>query len=251
MFFLIISNANADVLEIKVDQHSISLPYWPAGKAHYGGVMIVRGGADVAQAPMLTHFAEQLSHNGWSVVLLNCTNDNTTPWVQQIPETISALREAKNKRIVLVHYGEQLNQSLEYFRKPQSKMINGFVLLSAYDEQSSLDKTPSLRFPLFDIAGQFDYDTVLNQMKQRGKEFKGYKYRAAEIPGAHHDYQYNQKMLLAFIHGWMIKLPESETQPPPILVSFIESVYSSASLIAELDESNWSGFIDDPVEPVQ
>ncbi|MCL9685085.1 alpha/beta hydrolase [Legionella maioricensis] len=252
VFFLIISNTIADVLEIKVDQHPLSLPYWPASKAHYGGVIIVRGGADAAQSPrLLTHFAEQLSHNGWSVVLLNCNNDNTIPWVKQIPETISALREAKNKRIVLVHYGEQLNQSLEYFSKPQSKMINGLVMVSAYDEQSNLDRPPSLRFPLFDIAGQFDYDTVLNQMEQREKEFKQHNYVAVEMPGAHHDYQYSQRMLLAFIHGWMTRLPEFEIQPRPILVSYIEPVYSSASLIAKVDESNWVGFIDDPVEPEQ
>ena len=94
VFFLIISNAIADILEIKVNQHPISLPYWPANKAHYGGVIIVRGGADVVQLPMLlTYFAEQLSRNGWSVVLLNCNNDTTIPWVKQIPETISVLRD--------------------------------------------------------------------------------------------------------------------------------------------------------------
>ncbi|WP_226905564.1 alpha/beta hydrolase [Legionella antarctica] len=235
-----------------MEQKQISLPYWLSEKTQHGGVMIVRGGSDAAQAPMLlTNFAQQLAHNGWSVVLLNCNNDNTVPWVKQIPETISALRESKNKRIVLVHYGEQLNQSLEYFSQPQSKMINGLVMLSAYDEQSSLDIPRSLRFPLFDIAGQFDYDTVLRQMKHREKEFKQFKYMAVEMPGAHHDYLYNQKMLLAYIHGWMSKLPESETHPPPILVSFIEPVHSSKSLIAEIDESNWSGFIDDPVEPEQ
>ena len=250
VFFLIISNATADVLEIKVDQHLISLPYWQANKAHYGGVIIVRGGEDVAQLPLLlTHFAEQLSRNGWSVVLLNCNNDTAIPWVKQIPETISVLREDKNKRIVLVHYGDQLNQSLEYFSKPQAKMINGLVMLSAYDEQSNLDRPPSLRFPLFDIAGQFDYGTVLNQMGQREKEFKRHNYLAVEMPGAHHDYQYSQEMLLAFIHGWMTRLPEIETQPRPILVSYIEPIYSPASLIAEVDESNWVGFIDDPVEP--
>jgi len=250
-FFLMSSNVMADVLEIKVNQDSISLPYWPASNAQYGAVLIVRGGTDIVQWPvLLTHFAEQLSYNGWSVVLLNCNQDNTIPWIKLVPETISTLRGNKNKRIVLLHYGDQLNQSLEYFSKPQSKMINGLVMVSAYDDQANTDTPPKLRFPLFDIAGQFDYDDVLSQMHLREKEFK-HNYLAVEMPGAHHDYQYSQKMLLAFIHGWMTKLPEVEPQKPPILVSYIEPVYSSASTIAQISDSNWTGFIDDFVEPDQ
>ena len=239
----------ADVLEIKVNQSPVSLPYLPARASHYGAVLIVKGGVDAQWPLLLTHFAEQLATNGWSVVLLNCTNDNSIPWINQLPEAISVLRQNHNKRIVLVHYGEQLNQSLEYFSKPQAKMINGLVLLSAYDDQSGLDKFDRLRFPLFDVAGQFDYDMVLSQMGQREKEFKRGNYQAIEMPGAHHDYAYSQKLLIAFIHGWMTKLPETQIQRPPILVSYIEPVYSPSSLIAVVDESNWKGFIDDPVEP--
>lgn len=251
LFFLITSAPRADVLEIKIQPSIIvNLPYWPANSNHYGAVLLVRGGEQFASPPfLLTNFADQLSQYGWSVVLLNCNEDRSIPWIEQLPKTISVLREANNKRIILVHYGEQLNQSLEYFGKPQSKMINGLVMLSAYDEQPNLEKMPSLRFPLFDIAGQFDYDAVLYQMEMRGKGFRHNNYLAVEMPGAHHDYQYSQQMLLAFIHGWMAKLPEFKPQPPPILLSYIEPFYSGASHIATIDESNWSGFIDNPVEP--
>lgn len=235
VFFLISSSGFAANLEIKVNQKSVNLPLWSAKKAHYGAVIIVRGGENPYWSELLLHFAKQLSDNGWSVVLLNCNKKNTVPWIKQIPATISVLRQHQNKRIVMIHYGEQLNQSLEYFNKPQAKRINGLVLLSAYDLQNNLDKAPNLRFPLFDVAGQFDYDTVLNQMKQREQEFKDHNYIAVEMPGAHHDYEYSQKLLLAFIHGWMTKLPETETRPPLILVSYLEPVYFSISKIASID----------------
>ena len=251
IFVLIITNVRADVLEIKVDQTPVSLPYWLASDTHYGGVIIVRGGEQAHWSMLLTHFADQLANNGWSVVLLNCNDGNTVPWIKQVPEVISALRQNKNKRIVLVHYGDQLNQSIDYFSQPQAKLINGLVMLSAYDNQNNLDKPSSLRFPLFDIAGQFDYDTVLTQMQIREKEFKQHNYLSLEMPGAHHDYEYSQRMVLAFIHGWMSKLPIIEPQKPPILASYIEPVYSSASLIAVLHEGNWNGYIDDPDEPKQ
>lgn len=239
----------ADVLDIKINQTPVSLPYWSARNAQYGGVIIVRGGDDAHWPMLLPHFAKQLANNGWSVVLLNCNKDISVPWIKQLPETISALRQNHNKRIVLIHYGEQLNQSLEYFSKPQAKLINGLVMLSAYDEQSHLDKPSRLRFPLFDIAGQFDYDEVLSQMGLRGKEFKQRNYLAIEMPGAHHDYEYSQKLLVAFIHGWMTKLPKFEPQKLPILASYIEPLNSKNSFIAILDEANWSGFIENPVEP--
>ncbi len=253
LFFLLLSNfcGKADTLEIKVNQNPIDLSYWPTGKKHYGAVLLVSGGDDVVQSPiLLTHVAEQLSRYGWSVVLLNCNKDGPVPWVQQIPAAIHILREHKNKRIVLVHYGDQLNQSLEYFSRPQSKMINGLIMLSAYDDDN-WNKPLRLRFPVFDIVGQFDYEAVLYQMEVREREFRAHNYQSIEMPGAHHDYRYSQKMLLAFIHGWMAKLPEFEPQPPPILVSYIEPINSPASVIAKLEESDWTGFIDDPIEPEQ
>lgn len=246
VFFLLISSALAESLEIKVNQTPISLPYWPAPEPHYGAVLLVRGGEHAEWSTLLAHFAEQLAHYGWSVVLLNCDAHNSVPWIAQVPEAISALRMERNKRIILVHYGDQLNQSLDYFSKPQSKMINGLVMLSAYDDQTSMDKPSSLRFPLFDIAGQFDYDEVLNQRVLRGKEFKQRNYLSLEMPGAHHDYEYSQRLLLAFVHGWMAKLPEFEPQPPPILVSYLEPIAFLPSYIASIEDSDWSGFMDNP-----
>lgn len=225
------------------------MPYWSAIKKHYGAVILVKGGSQTYWSQFLAHIAEQLAVSGWSVVLLNCISDTNVPWIKQLPEVINVLRQHKNKRITLIHYGDQLSQTLEYFSKPQAKMINGLVMVSAYDdEEHSLNNPPKFRFPLFDVAGQFDYDDVLTQMEQRQIEFKKNNYRAVEMPGAHHDYQYSQELLLSFVHGWMAKLPEFEPHPPPIFVSFIEPFYSPDSHIVAIDESNWSGFIDNPPE---
>ncbi|KTD46396.1 ATPase [Legionella quateirensis] len=249
IFFFISTSLWADQLEISIDQNSVRLPYWPAQKLHYGAVMIVHGGDQPQWSELLAQCAKQLAANGWSVVLLNCNSDNSVPWIKQLPEVISSLRQNKNKRIIMIHYGEQLNQSLDYFSKPQSKMINGLVLISAYGESSTKDKSLSFRFPIFDVAGQFDYENVLTQMHHRKKEFKDRPYLAVEMPGADHDYEYNQRLLVSFVHGWMTKLPETQTQPRPILESYIEPVYSSQSQIVSITHSDWTGFIDNPVEP--
>lgn len=243
LFFLLISGTWSDTLEIKINQGTVDLPYWPAQKAGYGAVLLVKGGEQEQGSPILAHLARQLANNGWSVALLNTTK-STIPWVDQLPEAISVLRQDNNKRIVLVHYGDEVNLSLDYFAKPQSKMINGLVLLSAYNGQNEEDKPFNLRFPLFDIAGQFDYDTVLDQMGQREREFKKQKYMALELPGAHHDYEYSQRILVAYVHGWMMRLPEIEIHPPPIPLSYIAPVNLWGSYIASIKEADWSGFME-------
>ncbi|HAU1296896.1 TPA: alpha/beta hydrolase [Legionella pneumophila] len=243
LFCLIVSNVFAEKLEITVEQKKVILPYWLSKPVSYGAVIIVRGGETAQWSLLLEQFAKGLFQNGWSVVLLNCTKNNSILWINQLPEVISTLRQNDNKRIVLVHYGDQLNLSLEYFSKLQSKMINGLVMLSAYDLNKNLQKAPRLRFPLFDIVGQFDYDMVKQQRKSREERFKENSYLAIDIPGAPHDYQYSQQLLLAFVHGWMAKLPEFEPQPPPILVSYLEPVYSSASLILSIDELDYQPLV--------
>lgn len=246
LFAFIVPNVLADRLEIKINQDSFDVPYWPAKEARYGAVLIVRGGQPIQWSPFLAGVAKKLSRNGWSVVLLNCDPGISTPWISQLPEIISVLRQDKNSRIVLVHYGDELNQSLDYFSKPQSKMVNGLVMISAYGDIASMENPPSLRFPLFDIAGQFDYDNVLSQMILREKGFKDRNYLSLELPGARHDYEYSQQLLVAYVHGWMSKLPEFRPQPRPILVSYIEPLYSLVSHIASIRESDWYGFINNP-----
>lgn len=233
------SSALAKPLEITVEQTQIKLPYWVAKNPHYGAVIIVKGGQIAEWSVLLSAVAKQLSHYGWSTVLLNSKKEGSTPWVAQLPETISALRQDNNQRIILVHYGDQLNQSLEYFSKPQAKTINGMIMLSAYDDQNAVGLTlKNVRFPLYDIVGQFDYDRVHRQMRLREKQFNQTNYHAVEMPGAQHDYEYSQKMLIAFVHGWMSKLPEFKPQPAPILSSYIEPVLFLVSHIASIDGFN-------------
>jgi hypothetical protein len=221
------SSLFAETLNIKVSQSDLSLPFWSSKQLHYGGVLIIRGGEQAHWSILLASLAKQLAQNGWSVALLNCKEDKSISWIDQLPNAISALRQDNNKRIVIVHYGDQLNVTLDYFNKPQAKLVNGIVLLSAYDLKNKLDKPMNLRFPVFDIAGQFDYDVVLQQRAIRESEIKAPNYLMIEMPGAQHDYQYSKQLLLAFVHGWMAKLPEFIPQPPPILVSYVEPVFAS------------------------
>ncbi|CAM2855988.1 alpha/beta hydrolase [Legionella worsleiensis] len=222
--FFISTSLSADQLEITVDQKKLQLPFWPAQTQRYGAVLIVRGGEQPHWSDMLAQCANKLATNGWSVVLLNCNPAQGIPWINQLPEVIGSLRKEKNKRIILIHYGDQLNQSLEYFSKPQSKMINALVMISAYGDIDIKDKGSEFRFPIFDVVGQFDYDTVLAAMDKRKKQFKEKSYLAMQMPGADHDYDYSEDLLISFVHGWMTKVPETKTQPRAVLDSYIHSV---------------------------
>lgn len=236
-FFLIPSSFSAD-LEIKVNQKPIKLPYWPAHDPIHGGVIIVRGGMPVQWSDFLANFAKLLADNGWSTVLLNCSPEVTEPWINQLPEAISTLRQEKNKRIVLIHYNEELNTTLDYFSKPQGKMINGLILLSAFDLKSTTIAASALRFPVFDVVGQFDYDNVESQIAERKEQFKSPTYRFKEIPGADHEYAYAGELLASFLNGWMLRLPETTTALPPIKSTsavefYIEPIYSlNSELVA-------------------
>lgn len=233
-FFLFCSALGfAADLEIKVDQKSIKLPYWPNSKLQYGGVIIINGTTPTQWSDALSHLAELLAQNGWSTVLLNVNPEVKVPWIKQVPEAIGALRKDKNKRIVLIHYGQQLNITLDYFSKPQAKGINGLVLLSATDDKPITAKPSSFRFPLFDIDGQFDYEDVQSQMKARSTTFESATYLSLEIPGANNQYDYTQELLVSFLTGWMLKIPESSVAAPPLNTKTATQSYIAPIYILE------------------
>lgn len=126
----------------------------------------------------------------------------------------------KSRRVVLVHYGEQLKQTFDFLEKPPVPEIEGLILLSAYNIPPAQEKT-DLNMPVFDIVGQFDIEITKKEMEERKKEYKNNKkdYLALEIPGAHHDYKESSQLLFSFIHGWMVKLPKLKPSPPPTMYS--------------------------------
>lgn len=248
--FFIISTAYAGQLEVKFNGKNIKLPYWAAVKNPHGAVVLINGDSQALWPTLLAYMAKQLANHGWSAVLLNCNQDNPEPWSKELPEVINTLRQQKNNRIVLVHYGDQVNQTFDVWNKKGG--IEGLVLLSAYDLSQNADKKFELIMPLFDITGQFDYGVVLEQMRERKQEFAHNKYTTIKVPGATHDYEYTRQMLVSFIHGWMLKLREDKPKPPPVLVSYITSIESFLPKeLALEDESDWTGFNENPPEPTQ
>lgn len=220
----------AEELAIKVGGKTMNVAYWPASEKqpHYGAVILAHGG-HAEWSELLAHIAARLGRIGWSVVLLNSDAHTNDEWIEQVPEVISTLRQNKNYRIVLIHYGEQLQPTIDYFTKPQAKMVNGLILLSAFNEPQEA-KIAALRFPLFDITGQFDYDRVSNQAAGRKQQLQQRLYTRVEIPGAAHDYEYCRSLLVSFIHGWMAKLPEARPVPKPI--SYLVPVYWQQPLLS-------------------
>lgn len=252
IYCVIISSAFADKLEIKMDGKSVQLPSWTAQKEQYGAVVLVNGGEKARWSTLLESLAKKLNQDGWSTVLLNCNNDSTLAWNKALPEVVSTLRQQKNKRIIVLHYGEQLKQTFELFNKSPNATIEGLILLSAYDLQKPDDKKIELIVPVFDLAGQFDYQPVLLQFDSRQQMFGQKKYLAMQVPGAHHDYEYSHQLLLSFMHGWMLKLAEFKVIPPPVLVSYIESIEPlMPKQVAFDNDSDWAGFVDNPQEPTQ
>ena len=101
LLFSLFSSSLADDLEIKVNKKSFKLPYWPAQQLNFGAVIVLRGGLPVQWSEPLSHLSDLLAQNGWSAVLLNCNPEIDLPWLSQLPEVITSLRQEKNKRIVL------------------------------------------------------------------------------------------------------------------------------------------------------
>ncbi len=252
-FTLLVSTAFAEQLEIKPNGKSIKLPYWSALKDPHGAVILINGNAKPQWSQLLERLAKQMSANKWSAVLLNCSQDQSEPWVKQLPEVVNTLRQQKVNRIIVVHYGAQLQQTLGAVNKAANVKIEGLIFLSAYDMSKADDKKPELSMPLLDVIGQFDYASVVNQVKLREKEFAQDQYLVIKIPGAHHDYQYSEQLLLSFIYGWMQKL--AGLQPPPVLTSYIEAIepylVRELAMKTESYSDDWEGFIDNPPEPTQ
>lgn len=218
IFFLLFCYAalcQAD-LSIKVGANQLNLPYWPADKHKNGAVIIVNGAKTPSWSPVLANLAEELSKLGWSTVLVNCQEGEGGDWAKEVPEVMSTLRQQDHNRLILIHYGNHLDSSLGYFAKPQSKRVNGLVMLSAYS-QSKKPAYPRLAFPLLDVVAQFDYQPIVTQYQLRKS---GYAvdsvYQGLRIPGASHGYPYQIQYLADYLHGWMLKLKKNEVAPPPI-----------------------------------
>ena len=199
----------------------MKLPYWSAPGQPEGGVLIVYGDAPVYGLQDVEVLAKKLAQVGWSTALIQAENGSKdNKWVEQIPQALAALRLKDNNRLVVLHYGDKLHEMLNYFSKPQSKQVTGFIFLSAYDRTSQKDMPDllvKLSFPKFDINGQFDYESVLKQAKSRRLACAQDKhYQAVVLPGARHQYWFTANLLIAYLQGWMLKLPNNQPAKPPI-----------------------------------
>lgn len=218
----IASAAYTNMLEINVDGKHIHVPCWFSQKKKLGAVLLVAGGSDVRSSTVLDDLVHRLAENGWMVTLLQDDKNNAIPWIKQLPSAIVTLRQKKFMKIVVLHYGDQLQQTLDYFGKPQVPKIEGLILLSAYHTQLTINKKPEINVPIFDIIGQFDHGLVKQELAIRQKMFGNNKkkYLAIEIPEIEPDYKYTRQLLFTFINGWMMKLPEFQEASPNFMYTY-------------------------------
>lgn len=245
VFILFIPCLFAETLEIKLKQSKINIPTWSAKHDAYGAIIIIRGDKQAQWSIFLERLSKLFAQYGWNVALLNCSQEIKEPWIDQLPEVIKALKQ-KNHRIVLIHYGDELKQTMDYITKSKTSDLNGLVLLSAFDSDKPADKPPTTNTPIYDVVAQFDYSVVLQQQSARDQAFRTLKYHVLEVPGAHHDYQYSSQFVLSFLHGWMTKLAFDMPEDPDLLLSYIEPLDSLSSQVVSVEESNWSGYLDNP-----
>lgn len=206
----------SESLEINVREQKINVPYWPSLPflPSKGGVVIVQGGVPAYGTESLRKLGELLAKRGWSVILLAGDDPrNVAPWLEQLPEALAAIRQKASGRLVLIHYGDEFAKTLAYFTQPQAKQVTGLVLLSAFqfphEEQPEIDLAKTIkkiRFPVFEIAGQFDYAGVLAQAEKHQFIFPAQTYRLMLLPGAGHDYGYCRHLLAGYLNGWMSNL---------------------------------------------
>ncbi|WP_133141188.1 alpha/beta hydrolase [Legionella spiritensis] len=209
------------VLDIEVNQQKLALPYRAAVGDAKGAVLIIHGSQPIYGQSFVNRLSDKLAMLGWSTLLIQTYQINDKAKLTDIiPSSLTALRLKDNNRLVVIHYGDQLQVSLDYFVQPQSKQANGMILLSAYDRtdaKKQADLLKKLRFPAFDIVGQFDYGRVLRQAKKRhDANSENSKYQFLMLPGARHQYTYTSAMLAAYVNGWMEKLSRNIRASPPI-----------------------------------
>lgn len=222
LFFFLITTVESSQLEIKLDGKTIHLPSWSAKKQQYGTVLLINGGKQSHWSILLAHLAVKLADNGWQTILLNCTKATPESRLKELPEVVRTLRQQQNNRIIVLHYGEQLKSTLNLFKNTTTPLnIEGLILLSAYDVSLPIDHETLKLVPLLDLSGQFDYPVALEQLQERRKVLQGNKYLAIQLPGANHDYEYTNSLLLSLIHGWMFKLSPFKIIIPPIQASYI------------------------------
>lgn len=209
-------------IKISVNQEQITLPFWEAphtpGK---GGIILLQGGKPAGGSAFSKRLAAELAASGWSVVLLNSDPQVKTPWLEQLPEVMSTLRQHSSKRLIMIHYGDEVELSLDYFFKPQSKQVNGLILLSAFQSKPlpQKEKGPGgiLRFPVYEIYGQFDYEAVKQNVRQFQQQLdRKPPSKILQIPGGSHDYDYSTPLLSNYLNGWMSHLQAIERAKSPL-----------------------------------
>ena len=165
---------------------------------------------------LLNALQRSLAQYGWSSLRLLM---NKHCRLNQLPEAIRYLRKQQNKRSLVLYYGKRLNDFLQYFQKDKRKQLNGLVLLSAYDIPSDTRKSVAMtemKLPIFDVVGQFDYDSVRRQWQARKQQMHGQKhYYPLELLGADHEYAESRQALTNWLVGWMKKQIIPEVAPSP------------------------------------
>lgn len=226
--------ASDSTIEIDANGKKLTIPFWASmGTKDQGSLLMIFGDSPKDTSfDLLPHLAIHFAKIGWSVAVMTTDGQN---WTESLPDVMTAMRKKNASRLVILHYGDQLKPLMDYLSQPQSKGINGLILLSAFNAPKPIDtkaeiavddteKTGASRkkisFPIIDVTAQFDYQSVIDQEKQRKIEnVKNKGYQRLKLSGAAHDYDYAHHILVARLQGWMLRLQQRSMAKPPISTS--------------------------------
>ncbi len=202
----------ADELVLPLKGEDVQVNYWPVEKNSRGAIIWVR-----AEPSMLPDaIAEALSKKGWGIILIE--SKHAAELKRLIPAAIRSFRKLHYQRIILLHQGDRLQQTLDYFKKRQTKRVDGFIFLSAYESKKTLN-LQAVSSPVMDICGQFDYQYVLSDFQKRKEQGVFINYRSIQVPGADNSYEYQLKMLTSYLDGWMQNIPPVQPSWLPFQLS--------------------------------
>lgn len=201
-------------VSLLICSHCYAQSFMKASGHLQGGVLLAYPSHDNQNKLFIEKLAARLSQSGWSVLMQPLVFSEASNWEDTLAKQLAVIRRKSNSRVIFIGYTTPWEPLKRYFRKPQAKQVSGLVLLSAANGDSvpvskRSDEDPegrvNVRFPVFDIVAQFDYQPVLEAWKIRKKEFNR-NYQRLQVPGVRHGYLYHEQMLQEVLNDWMAGL---------------------------------------------
>lgn len=197
------------------------------GKKTYGGVILIHGiGAHPAWPQVIEPLRVALSEHGWTTlsiqmpILPNEANvQDYLPLMPEAPTRIQAavdyLKSKGIKNIVIVAHSMGTSMANIYLSNKPDKTVHAYVAIGMSNpfpkEYNNAEALAKMQFPILDLYGSQDLESVMSFAKARAQSAKANKrYSQVEIAGADHFFTDMQDTLIRRVRGWLKKYASGE-----------------------------------------